>query len=90
MNRTAGYMAAGYTSAIVGHQRTEAVAFGLKAGLVIGIVTTISGACTPLVEWAADHVPAKLMGVVGVGLILVGFALQSVQYWLTLLDVTIR
>jgi hypothetical protein len=90
MNRTVGYMAAGYISAIIGHQRATAVAFGFKVGLVIGIVTTISGACTPLVEWAADHVPAKRMGVVGVGLILVGFALQSVQYWLTLLDVTIR
>jgi hypothetical protein len=30
------------------------------------------------------------MGVVGVGMILMGFALQSVQYWLTLLDVTVR
>jgi len=38
----------------------------------------------------ADHVPAKLMGVVGIGLILAGFALQSVQYWLTLLDVGVR
>jgi hypothetical protein len=30
------------------------------------------------------------MGVFGVGLILVGFALQSVQYWLALLDVSVR
>ena len=34
--------------------------------------------------------PAKRMGIYGVGLILVGFALQSVQYWLTLLDVSVR
>jgi hypothetical protein len=27
------------------------------------------------------------MGVVGIGLILCGFALQSMQYWLALLDV---
>ena len=32
----------------------------------------------------------KRMGVFGVGLILIGFALQSVQYWLALLDVSIR
>ena len=44
----------------------------------------------PFVEWYADHVPEKRMGVLGVGLILVGFGLQSVQYWLTLLDVGIR
>jgi hypothetical protein len=34
--------------------------------------------------------PEKRMGVFGVGLILIGFALQSVQYWLVLLDVTVR
>jgi hypothetical protein len=30
------------------------------------------------------------MGVFGVGLIIVGFSLQSVQYWLALLDVSVR
>jgi hypothetical protein len=40
----------------------------------------------PLVEWGADRVPEKRMGVFGVGLILTGFALQSVQYWVALLD----
>ena len=63
---------------------------GLKAGLAIGVVTAISGSFTPFVEWIADHLPAKRMGVFGVGLVLVGFALQSVQYWVALLDVTIR
>ena len=43
----------------------------------------------PFVEWMADHVPEKRMGVFGVGLILIGFALQSVQYWVALLDVNI-
>jgi type III secretory pathway component EscS len=59
-------------------------------GLTIGIVTAIVGACIPLVEWIADHVREKTMGVFGVGLIIVGFTLQSVQYWLALLDVTVR
>ena len=54
------------------------------------MVTAIAGACTPFVEWTADHVPEKRMGVFGVGLILIGFTLQSVQYWVALLDVTIR
>jgi len=65
-------------------------AVGLKAGLAIGVVTAIAGSCTPFVEWTADHLPEKRMGVFGVGLILIGFALQSVEYWVTLLDVTIR
>jgi hypothetical protein len=61
----------------------------VKAGLVIGMVTVASGSCTPFIEWIADHVPERRMGAFGVGLILIGFALQSVQYWLALLDVSI-
>jgi hypothetical protein len=30
------------------------------------------------------------MGVFGVGLILIGFSLQSVQYWVALLDVRVQ
>ena len=30
------------------------------------------------------------MGAFGVGLILTGFLLQSVQYWLVLLDIAVR
>ena len=75
---------------MVAQQREHAFAVGLKAGLVIGVVTAIAGTCTPFVEWIADHVPEKRMGVFGVGLIIAGFALQSVQYWVALLDVSIH
>ena len=90
MNRTVGYAVAGYISALAAHQRANALSVGVKAGLVIGVVTAIASACTPFIEWIADHVPEKRMGVFGVGLILIGFALQSVQYWLALLDVSTR
>ena len=89
VNRTVGYAVAGYISALTANQRAHALSVGLKAGLAIGVVTAISSACTPFIEWSADHVPEKRMGVFGVGLILIGFALQSVQYWLALLDVGI-
>ena len=89
LNRTVGYAAAGYLSALAAQQRANALSVGVKAGLVIGVVTVIAGSCTPFVEWTADHVPAKRMGVFGVGLILIGFALQSVQYWVALLDLSI-
>jgi putative Mn2+ efflux pump MntP len=62
----------------------------VKTGLVIGVATAILNICGPVVEWGADRVPEKRMGVFGVGLILIGFAMQSVQYWLALLDVGIR
>jgi hypothetical protein len=89
LNRTVGYMAAGFISAYVAHQNANAVAIGIRTGLALGIVTAVVNACTPLIEWIADHMPEKRMGVFGVGLILVGFALQSVQYWVALLDVRV-
>jgi hypothetical protein len=90
VNRTVGYTVAGYVSALVAQQRANAFSIGVKAGLGIGVVTAIANTCTPFIEWGADHVPEKRMGVFGIGLILIGFALQSVQYWVALLDVTIR
>jgi hypothetical protein len=89
-NRTVGYAVTGYVSSLVALQPEHAIAVGLRTGVVIGLVTAIAGTFTPFVEWKADHVPEKAMGVFGVGLILIGFALQSVQYWLTLLNVNIR
>jgi hypothetical protein len=89
-NRTVGYTATGYVSSLIAQQREHAIAIGLKAGLAIGVVTAIIGPFTPFIEWRADHVPEKRMGVFGIALILAGFSLQSVQYWLTLLEVTVR
>jgi hypothetical protein len=90
LNRTLGYTVAGYISAVVAQQRVNALSVGVNAGLVIGVVTAIAGSCTPFIEWMADHTPEKRMGVFGVGLILTGFSLQSVQYWVALLDVSVR
>jgi hypothetical protein len=87
VNRAVGYSIAGYISALLAHQDARALAFGLGAGFVVGVVTGIATFCIPFVEWAAENVPAKRMGVIGVGLIVIGFALQSVQYWVTLLGV---
>jgi hypothetical protein len=89
-NRTVGYAVTGYVSSLVARQPEHAVAVGLRAGLAIGVVTAIAGSCSPFIEWTSDHMPARRMGVLGVGLILIGFALQSVQYWLALLNVNVR
>ena len=85
LNRTVGYAVAGYVSALAAQLHSSALTVGLKAGLTIGLVTAIAGAFTPFVEWRADRIPAKRMGVFGVGLILIGFTMQSVQYWVALL-----
>ena len=85
LNRTAGFAAAAFISALTTHPGVSALRLGVKFGVAIGVVTTIVSACMPVIEWSADHVPEKRMGVFGVGLILIGFALQSVQYWVALL-----
>jgi hypothetical protein len=90
VNRGFGYGVGGYVSALLAHPGQRAIAIGLRTGLALGLVTLMILYCTPLIEWAADHVPEKRMGVLGVGLILIGFGLQSVQYWVALLDVNVR
>ena len=84
--RTVGYGAAAYISAIISPHRADAPGIAVKFSLVIGLVTGISSSCMSFVEWIADRLPEKRMGVVGVALIVTGFALQSVQYWLALID----
>src|SRR5579863_2527531 len=90
VNRTVGYAVAGYLSSLVAGQHEHAVAVGLRTGATLGVVTVMAGSFVPFVEWQADHVPERRMGVFGVGLILAGFGLQSFQYWVAFLDVGIR
>lgn len=84
--RTIGYTAAAYLSAWIGHERSRALPLSLELGLAIGAVTALASACMPVIEWTADHMPQRRMGVFGVVCILIGFTLQSVQYWLALFD----
>src|SRR5205085_7979332 len=44
LNRMVGYGVAGYVSAWVAGQRADALSFGIKVGLMIGLVTVIVGA----------------------------------------------
>jgi hypothetical protein len=90
VNRTAWYAVAGYVSSLVAGQPEHAIAVGLRTGATLGLVTVIAGSFVPFVEWKADNVPARRMGVFGVALILAGFAFQSFQYWAAFLDVGIR
>jgi hypothetical protein len=85
LNRTVGYTIAGYVSSLFAQHQDHAIAVGLRTGLAIGIITAVIGPCTPFIEWTVDHLPARRMGVFGVSLILIGFTLQSLQYWAALL-----
>jgi hypothetical protein len=83
--RTFGYSAAALIcSALVHHVNWS---FAIRVGLVTGIVTGLGTTVNPYIEYYADSLPERWLGVFGIGLILCGFALQSLQYWLALFDV---
>ena len=62
----------------------QALLVGIKVGLVIGLVSGAVSIFTPLIEWWADHLPARRLGAFGTILLLLGLVLQSLEYWITL------
>jgi hypothetical protein len=87
--RTVGYTASALVcSALVQHV-DHAWWFAIRVGLVTGVVTGIGGAVIPMIEYYAEKLPERRMGAVGIALILCGFALQSFQYWVVVLDVRV-
>jgi hypothetical protein len=85
--RTFGYIATAVICSAVVHPVNHPWAFAIRVGLVIGIVTGVGATINPYIEFYADNLAERRMGVFGIGLLLCGFALQSLQYWLTLFDV---
>ena len=83
--RTFGYfVTALLCGALVHHVNWS---FAIRVGLVTGVVTGLGQTVNPYIEYYADSLPERWLGVFGIGLILCGFALQSLQYWLALFDV---
>lgn len=87
--RTVGYLLAALLSGLLA-QGKYSISFSLEIGLVVGLATGFGNFLTPFIEWFADSLPERRLGVFGVVLILSGFCLQSVQYWVSLLDVPLR
>jgi hypothetical protein len=88
--RTVGYIATGLIcSAFVQHLEHPWL-FALRVGVVTGVVTAIGNALGPFIEYFAENLPARIMGAFGIGLIFVGFSLQSFQYWLVVMDVPVH
>jgi hypothetical protein len=85
--RTVGYMVTALICSAFIHHVEHAWSFAIRVGLVTGIVTGVGATVNPYIEYYADNLPERRLGVFGIGLILCGFALQSFQYWLALFDV---
>jgi hypothetical protein len=85
--RTVGYIATALIcSAFIQHVDHPWL-FAIRVGLVTGVVTAVGATFNPYIEYYADKLPERRLGVFGIGLILCGFTLQSLQYWLALFDV---
>lgn len=87
VRRTIGYaVAALVCSAFIRHLDHPWL-FAIRVGLVTGVVTAIGTTVNPYIEFYADNLPGRRLGVIGIAILLLGFSLQSIQYWLALLDV---
>jgi hypothetical protein len=85
--RTLGYIITALICSAVARHVDHPWLFALRVGLVTGIVTGIGSTLYPYVEFYADNLPERRLGTFGIGLILCGFVLQSLQYWLALFDI---
>jgi len=87
--RTVGYSAAALVCGIFAQHLEHPWRFAIRVGVVTGLVTAMGIIVNPYIEYYADKLPQRALGVLGIALILCGFALQSVQYWVALLDVQV-
>jgi hypothetical protein len=85
--RTVGYIVTALVCSNFVHHVEHAWAFAIRVGLVTGIVTGVGQTVNPFIEYYVDNLRERRLGAFGIGLILCGFALQSVQYWVALCDV---
>jgi hypothetical protein len=85
--RTVGYIVSALLCSAFIHHLDHPWSFAIRVGLVTGIVTGLGVTVNPYIEYFADNLPGRRLGTFGIALILCGFALQSLQYWLTLFDV---
>ena len=60
--------------------RSEAFLHGIQIGLIVGVLNTTVTILSPLVEWWADNLPDRALGGYGAFMVLIGSALQTVQY----------
>jgi hypothetical protein len=85
--RTVGYIATALVCSALVRRVDHTWSFATRVGLVTGLVTGVGAVVYPYIEYYADNLPARRLGALGIGLMLSGFALQSLQYWLTLFNV---
>ena len=66
--------------------RPEALLHGIQIGVVVGVLNTTVTILSPPVEWWADNLPDCALGGYGAFLVLIGSALQTLQYVMPLIS----
>ena len=61
---------------------------GLRFGLAAGVVSALVSLFSPAIEWQIENLPERRLGMLGLGSILIGMILQSVQYWTVVFDIS--
>ncbi len=87
--RTFGFIATAMICSVLVRHLDHPWEFAVRVGVVTGVVTALGTMLNPYIEYYADNLPERHLGVFGIGLVFCGFALQSVQYWLTILDIPV-
>jgi len=87
--RTVGYIGAFLLCSRFVRHIDNTWSFALRGGVVTGIVTGVGTVVNPFIEYYADNLPARRLGVLGIMIVFCGFMLQSVQYLVTLFDIPV-
>ncbi len=85
--RTIGYIVTALACSTFVRHVDHPVLFAIRVGVVTGVVTAVGVTVNPFIEYYADNLPERRLGVFGIWLVLCGFLLQSVQYLVALFDV---
>ena len=87
--RTIGYIATALLCSLVVRHVDHPWLLAVRLGLVTGVVTGVGITVNPYIEYYADNLPERRLGVFGIWLVFCGFLLQSFQYWLAIFDVLV-
>jgi hypothetical protein len=71
---------AGGAAAWIETENHYSLKFGLAVGGTVGLVSIILGVISPRIEWWIDNMPERHMLLMGLGMVFLGFMLQSIQY----------
>ncbi len=77
-------LAGAVSGAVTG--RSQALLYGVQIGVVVGTLQTTAIILSLVVEWWADNLPERALGGYGAVLVLIGSALQTVQYVIPLIS----